>query len=160
MIIIEIALGIILAVLILNFLAEFLEELLALGALLVGVAVILAIGGLLIYWLVNNPRDFALLAVIGVGTLLAVIIGIYLIGVARTANLGIWPALIAEMLRGKGARIRELQAAISHRRSLGYDTENLEKDLSVEIQKSDPTAAHGDLKSQRELGYTDDNNIR
>ena len=135
--IIQIALGIVLAVLILNFL----PELIGLGAILIVIVIALVVGGLLLYWVGSNPAVLGFLVMVAVG------VAIYLFWKKRSAI---------------DAPARDLKERIRRRQLLGYDTVDLEKELSeavaeAERAKKARTEKKSKPKSRRELGYTDDN---
>lgn len=102
--ILEIALGIVLAVLIL----AFLPALLALGGVLIVVAAALALIGVIAYFVGSTP------ALTGAAILAAIGLAIYdLVRFRRAAD-----------------PIAELESQIARRRKLGYDTRELEQTLS------------------------------
>ena len=120
--IIEIALGIVVAVLILRFL----PLLIGLGAVLIVILLLLAVGGASLYWAGSSPAGLAVVAAIAIGIPMAV----------RIAG---------------NAPIRDLRKRIRQRQALGYDTTDLEDELTKTLSERDST-----LRKRRELGYTDD----
>ena len=120
--IINIALGIVLAVLILRFL----PLLIGLGAVLIVIALFLLVGGAYFYWAGSSLVGFAVIAIVAGGISLAVRIT-------------------------KNAPIRKLRARIDRRQAAGYDTADLETELTKALSESDST-----VKARRDLGYTDD----
>ena len=129
--IIEIALGIVLAVLVL----AFFPALLRLGAILVGVVLVVLVAGLLLYWIVSNPTIFLVLLVL-------------VVGAVRIAALFL-----------RDAPIRALREQIRRRQTLGYDTTELEASLEKAIIETARVRTEKrqskTFKSRRELGYTD-----
>lgn len=120
--IIEIALGIVVAVLILRFL----PLLIGLGAVLIVIVLLLVVGGASLYWAGSSPAGLAVIAVVAIGIPIAVRIA-------------------------RNAPIRDLRARIRQRQASGYDTADLEEELTKALSERDST-----LRGRRELGYTDD----
>jgi len=137
-VIIEIALGIVLAVLVL----AFFPALLRLGAILVGVVLVVLVAGLLLYWIVSNPTIFLVLLV------LVLVLLVLVVGAVRIAALFL-----------RDAPIRALREQIRRRQTLGYDTTELEASLEKAIIETARVRTEKrqskTFKSRRELGYTD-----
>ena len=133
MIIIEIALGIVLAVLILNFL----PELIAFGGIVIIIGVALVCAVLLFYWVDSNP------AAIGSVLLLALVALLY----------RLWEKNFAEV-----ASVSELKELIHRRQLLGYDTSDLSVELKNAISASIKIKNNNVINTRRELGYNDSNN--
>ncbi len=136
MIIIEIALGIVLALLILNFL----PELIALGGFLIVVIIALIVGGLLLYWISSNPVVLGFVALVAIGVVLYVL----------------WQKHAAI-----DAPVKDLKDRIRWRKSLGYETTDLDQELTKAIanaaqERKARSERKSKPKSRRELGYTDD----
>ena len=136
MIIIQIAIGIVLAVLILNFL----PELIALGSALIVIIIALVVVGLLLYWIDSNPAVLGFIALVAIGVVL------YLLWQKRATV---------------DAPVRDLKERIRRRKSLGYDTTDLDEQLSkanseVAQAKRARSEKNNKPKTRRELGYTDD----
>lgn len=108
--IIEIALGIVVAVLILRFL----PLLIGLGAVLIVIALLLVVGGASLYWVGSSPAGLAVIAVVAIGIPMAVRIA-------------------------KNAPIRDLRERIRQRQAAGYDTADLEKMLTKAHSERDRT---------------------
>lgn len=136
MIIIEIALGIVLAVLILNFL----PELISLGGFLIVIILALIVVGLLLYWISSSPVALGFVALVAIGVVLYIL----------------WQKYAAI-----DAPVKELQERIRWRKSLGYETTDLELELNKAIantaqERQARLERKNKPKSRRELGYTDD----
>jgi len=130
MIIIEIALGIVLAVLILNFL----PELIAFGGIVIIIGIALICAVLLFYWVDNN------LAAIGSVLLVALVAGLY----------RLWKKNFAE-----DASVSELKELIHRRQLLGYDTSDLSVELKNAISASIKTKNNNVIK----CGYSKSNEL-
>lgn len=136
MLIIQIALGIVLAILILNFL----PELIALGSMLVAIIIALVVIGLVLYWIGSNPAVLGFVALVALGVVL------YLLWQKHAAV---------------DASVKDLKERIHRRKSLGYDTTDLDEELSKAIsavarEKRARSEKNNKPKTRRELGYTDD----
>lgn len=136
MIIIQITISIVLAVLILNFLLE----LIALGGMLIVIIIALVVVGLLLYWIGNNPVALGFVVLVAIG------IVVYLLWQKRTAV---------------DTPVRTLRECIRRRKSLGYDTTDLDEELSKTISeaaqaKRARSVKNNRPKTRRELGYTND----
>lgn len=106
--IIEIAIGIVLAVLILSFL----PALIVLGGVFIVISVALVVAGILLYWIGSNPAVLGFIALFSIGVLL------YLPWAKRDAI---------------DAPVRDLKERVRRRKSLGYDTSDLDVQLSGAI---------------------------
>ncbi len=132
----QIAIGIVLAVLILNFL----PELIALGGVLIVAVIALIVVGLLLYWIGSNPAVLGFVGIVAIGVVLYVL----------------WQKYAAV-----DAPVNDLKKRILRRQSLGYDTADLDEALSQAISEAAQTKRARSEKSnkpktRRELGYTDD----
>ena len=132
----QIAIGIVLAVLILNFL----PELIALGGVLIVAVIAFIVGGLLLYWIGSNPAVLGFVGIVAIGVVLYVL----------------WQKYAAV-----DAPVNDLKKRILRRQSLGYDTADLDEALSQAISEAAQTKRARSEKSnkpktRRELGYTDD----
>ncbi len=108
--ILEIALGIVVAVLILYFL----PLLFGLGIALIACAVVLVAGGAVLYWAGSSS--------VGIATAVVVAIGV---------------AVAMHIIRG--APIRSLRERIRRRKASGYDTTDLEMELRNALVERDST---------------------
>lgn len=128
--ILQIALGIVLAVIILYFL----PAILGLGLLLI----LLAIGGALLYWLGSSPTALTL------------------VGVVAVAIAILW--LLRERIAARLA-IKDLREFIHRRQALGYDTTLEEQQLAGLLVESRTKRTSSTPKTRRELGYTDNHDL-
>jgi len=124
--VIEIALGIVLAVLVLCFL----PALIGLGA----IAVALVVGALLLYWIGSSEVAF---------------------GLVTSAAVGLVFYQLWKERSERDASLRDLKERITRRQSFGYDTTELEQSLEMEISKAAPIKTPKTSTNRRELGYTD-----
>lgn len=104
----QIAFGIVLA----YFILAFLPTIVSFGVIAIVLAAALAIGGLVLFWMLDNP----------------VILGLSLLAI--TGYIGIRPFLPSIE---RYYRVKDLKRSISRREGLGYDTKALQLQLDVEL---------------------------
>jgi hypothetical protein len=114
--------------------------LIALGGFLIVVIIALIGGGLLLYWLSSNPVVLGFVASVAIGVVL----------------YALWQQHAAI-----DAPVKDLKDRIRWRKSLGYETTDLEQVLikanaNAAEEKKARSARKSKPKSRRELGYTDD----